>query len=181
MKLRERLSAENLFSASLRDKCLCGLSAVHHPGDAETIGEHTETCGPKRFLKWHLDCAAFGECIEDALAFRNGWSANGNRETLRLGEMLRRRVGAHKDRAGDFHARVNNFGTPLWGNLIGHGRIGMRGHHGDFSVECFLVKLKCDFAGAVVQKVRIDVHGVLHRPVCISNTKPVAAKDSLQT
>src|SRR5260370_37798313 len=75
------------------------LCTVHHPRNSELVLQHAELCRPKSLLQRHLHPPAFCQRVEDPLGLGRIFRADCNRESLRLGVLVRRTIRPH-DHAG---------------------------------------------------------------------------------
>jgi hypothetical protein len=49
------------------------FAEIHHPIDAELVGQHSEASGSERLLEWYGDLAVLAERGEDGVDFRGAY------------------------------------------------------------------------------------------------------------
>src|SRR5512146_334767 len=141
------------------------LLAAHHPGDAESVDQHTKAASPECLLNRHHDFAAFTQCFKLALRLRRLPETDRNREPSRLREIRRRSISAHKNSIADLQCRVHYFLAPLGRNTVLH-RTALVTEHGlQFATQGLLVKLESFFTIAVETQIGSKLHGLLLRSV----------------
>jgi glutathione S-transferase len=138
---------------------------VHHPADAELIGDHAEARREERLGERHLHLTAIGKRIEEAIGLGLALRREREGKALEARLSLATTIRCHQGRVAHPEARMHHL-------VLGSRRCGRRllgcileaHEHADLGAERTTIEIERFLAAAVKEQIGLDLHGPLPLP-----------------
>src|SRR5690348_10502598 len=141
-----------------RSRRSVGPLAVHHPRDAESIGNGTEAQRPEGLLNRHLHVAFLRQCRKHSFGLGRLLDTKRNGKALRLLKSIWRSVRAHDCICANHETGMHDLFSPLSRYLVGHRRVPEGHHHFDLAAQKAFIETERFLALTVEVQIGIQLH-----------------------